>query len=181
MCACRSAGSATGTRTVRTGRMRPSLPAAVSPQGWRGAGRGLEGTRAWGGQSCQGALPAPWGPPGLGDGLPCPGCLPARLAGGSCGAVVTADLGTSPTLLLTTPERGGRPGGRLGCGPCAGWALPQPVSPAPLDEGLGGQESRGRGLTATPPRSVQQHVRRVEVHVQKPPVHPQALRLRPRR
>lgn len=88
--------------------------------------------------------------------------------------------GHEPHVAAHSPRTRGQAWARAGLESLPRLGSASLVSPAPLDEGLRGQESTGRGLTATPPRSVQQHVRRAGVHVPKPPVHSQALRLRPR-
>lgn len=100
--------------------------------------------------------------------MPCPGHFPARLAGGNCGAAVTADLdtGTFGCLSLAVKREGAlshgaiaegttlpaccsQPhdeGAGLGSGwgqrsgsPCPDWAMPQLFSPAPQNKGLRGQ------------------------------------------
>lgn len=102
------------------------------------------------------------------DGMLRPGHFPARLAGENCSAVVTADPGTGTFGWLSLAMRRGRAlshgavakgtvlprccsqpqdkgtglassWGRRSGSPCPHWSVPQLLSPAPQDEGLGGQ------------------------------------------
>lgn len=129
---------------------------------WGRGGRGAEcsaGRAAWGG------WPRSPGSLSVADRMPHPGHVPARLAGGNCGAAVTADgdMGTFGCLSLTVQRGGassrgaiakgtalpvcclqpkdtgagrGSDWGRRSGSPCPDWAVPQLLSPVPQDKGL---------------------------------------------